>query len=179
MGKDKKRDKYEKELAKLHETDEEKRARRLAKKAKKEAKRGADPALSEYTNEANPWGDSHLTEGFVWGKKLEKDRTNGVADSGSREAQKRRRAELAVELQKVKRARELREAEKEAWEEERRMLEREREQMAYVDNEQREDRFQLEQSKLRAHIRVREGRARPIDVLSESLALLADDCPPE
>ena len=179
MGKDKKRDKYEKELAKLHETDEEKRARRLAKKAKKEAKRGADPALSEYTNEANPWGDSHLTEGFVWGKKLEKDRTNGVADSGSREAQKRRRAELAVELQKVKRARELREAEKEAWEDERRMLEREREQMAYVDNEQREDRFQLEQSKLRAHIRVREGRARPIDVLSESLALLADDCPPE
>ena len=36
MGKDKKKDKYEKELAKLHETDEEKRARRLAKKAKKE-----------------------------------------------------------------------------------------------------------------------------------------------
>lgn len=179
MGKDKKKDKYEKELAKLNETEEEKRARRLAKKAKKEAKRQGVPEMAGYSNDANPWGDANLGDNFVWGKKLERDKANGIKDSGSREAQKRRRAELAVELEKVKRAREVRETEKEAWEEERRLLEREREQMAYVDNEQREDRFQLEQTKLRAHIRVREGRARPIDILAESITLLEDDCAPE
>ena len=58
-------------------------------------------------------------------------RAAGVADSSSSAAQKRKRAELAVELEKVKHAREQREAEKEAWEEERRLLDREREQMDF------------------------------------------------
>ena len=92
---------------------------------------------------------------------------------------KRRRAEQLQELEKVKRARLDREREREEWEEEKRLLEREREQMAFVDNEKREEEFQLKQSHLRAHIRVGEGRARPIDMLSESLTLLHDELEPD
>ena len=83
------------------------------------------------------------------------------------------------ELKKVKRAREQREVEREQQEQERRLIERERESMAFDDNERREDEFQLQQTVLRAHIRVQEGRAKPVDVLSESLSLLRDDLPAE
>ena len=76
------------------------------------------------------------------------------------------------ELKKVKRAREQREVERKQQEPERRLIERERESMAFDDNERREDEFQLQQTVLRAHIRVQEGRAKPVDVLSESLSLL-------
>jgi len=171
--------KADKQLAKQHETDEEKRERRLAKKAAKEARRGDDTQVAGYSNETNPWNDPNLTEQFRWGKKVERDRSRGIEESTSREAQKRKRMELAVELDKVKRSREEREREKEAWEEERRMLEREREQMAFADNEKREDEFQFQQTKERAHIRTKEGRARPIDVLCESLTLLDPDLDPE
>mmetsp|Transcript_44369 Transcript_44369/g.73606 ORF Transcript_44369/g.73606 Transcript_44369/m.73606 type:complete len:610 (-) Transcript_44369:413-2242(-) len=169
----------EKELAKLKETDEEKRARRQAKKAAKALKREEQSQVGGYTNEANPWNDPNLSEQFAWGKKQEKDRARGIPDFASKEAQKRKREELEAELRKVKYAREQREAEKEAFEEERRMLDREREQMAFVDNEKREDEFQFAQSKERAKIRSKEGRARSIDLVCESLTLFDDGMTPE
>mmetsp|Transcript_57509 Transcript_57509/g.132076 ORF Transcript_57509/g.132076 Transcript_57509/m.132076 type:complete len:622 (-) Transcript_57509:437-2302(-) len=170
-------DKAERQLAKLTETEEEKRARRLAKKAAKSARQAESSEVAGYTNATNPWNDPNLTEQFVWGKKQEKEgRTHEVV---SRQAQKRRREELAEELEKVKYAREQREREKDAFEEERRLLEREREQMAFVDNEKREDDFQHQQSKRRALIRQQEGRARPIDHLCASLTLLEPDIKPE
>lgn len=174
-----KRRKEEKEFRKQHETVEEKRVRRLAKKAAKAEHKRESADIGGYTNEANPWNDSNLTNQFVWDKKVEKDRAAGVPDSASSAAQKRKRGELAVELEKVKHAREQRAAEKEAWEEERRLLDREREQMDFHEHEKREDEFQLGQTLLRAHIRVREGRAKPIDMLSESLGLLRSECTAE
>ena len=174
--KDKKRHKAEKELLKQNETEEEKRARRLAKKAAKAERRAEDAEMGGYSNETNPWNDPNLTRQFTWDKKVEKSRAAGVHEATSAAAQKRKRAELAVELEKVKRSREEREAEKEAWEEERRLLDREREQMDFHEHEKREDEFQLDQTRLRAHIRVREGRAKPIDTLSESLSLLRPEC---
>ena len=168
--------KRERELEKLHETEDEKRARRLAKKAAKAEKQRA--LLGGYSNESNPWNDASLTDQFVWSKKVDKDRTMGIS-SDSAEAQKRRREAQVEELKKVKRAREQREVEREQQEQERRLIERERESMAFDDNERREDEFQLQQTVLRAHIRVQEGRAKPVDVLSESLSLLRDDLPAE
>ena len=41
---------------------------------------------------ANPWNDPNLAEGFVWGKKVEKDRARGVVEDTSREAAKRTQA---------------------------------------------------------------------------------------
>jgi hypothetical protein len=111
----------------------------------------------------------------VWGKKVEKDvKVHGEAAIAD-DALKRRRQEQLRELEKAKRARVEREAEREAWEKEKEMLEREREQMAYYENEKREEQFQLKQSSLRARIRVGEGRAKPIDLVADTLALLDPD----
>ena len=184
------------------ETDEEKRARRLAKKAAKRAKESA--AMGGYADDDNPWNgaslhlahlpdcmadssafllaDPNLTEQFVWGKKVERERkVNGsAADSASSaEVLKRKRMDQLRELEKAKQARVQREQEREAWEAERVMLEREREQMAFADNEKREEEFQLKQTYLRARIRAGEGRGKPIDLLSESLSLLFDDADPD
>ena len=165
------------------ETDEEKRARRLAKRERKRA-RDEQQLIPGYSNDANRWNDPNLASTFVWKRKEEKvgrggaDAHGGGSSSDSRvsaEQLKRRREEQLRELEKVKRAREEREAEKLAWEQEKEMLEREREQMAYVDNEKREEEFMLKQTRMRAHIRVGEGRAKPIDLLSESLTLLLPD----
>ena len=54
------------------ETEDEKRARRLAKKEAKRARESEQ--LAGYSNEANPWNDPHLADAFVWGKKIEKVR---------------------------------------------------------------------------------------------------------
>ena len=169
--KDKKQDK---EVAKQHETDEEKRVRRNAKKAAKDIKKEEEAQVAGYSNQDNPWHDPNLAEAFVWGKKVDKDRSRGVEEM-TKDGKKRQRLEMQVELEKVKRAREQREVDKEAYEEERRLLDRDREQMAFADHAKREDEFQLEQSKVRAKRRVQEGRAKPIDVLADSLALLDED----
>jgi hypothetical protein len=152
------------------ETDEEKRARRLAKKATKRERESE--SLAGYSNDANPWNDPNLGEAFVWGKKEDRDKKMHGEPVVEHDSHKRRRAEQLKELEKVKKSREDREREREEWEAEKLLLEREREQMAFVENEKREEEFQLKQTHLRAHIRVGEGRAKPIDVLSESLQLL-------
>ena len=119
MCKHKKKDKKrEKERLKEEETEEEKRARRLAKKAAKAAKRQESSQVAGYSNQDNPWNDPNLAESFVWGKKVEKDRARGVEEL-SREGQKRKKLEMQMELEKVKRAREQREIDREAYEEER------------------------------------------------------------
>lgn len=50
-----------------------------------------------YTDQDNPFGDSNVTERFVWGKKLEKQIQSGVdvKDLGAR-AEKRRQDERLV-----------------------------------------------------------------------------------
>jgi hypothetical protein len=50
---------------------ESKHKRKAEKQAKKVAK------LLGYTNETNPFGDSNLLKPFVWGKKVEKEKTTG------------------------------------------------------------------------------------------------------
>ena len=103
--KDKKRDK---ERAKHEETDDEKRARRNAKHEAKAVKRQEDAQVAGYSNQDNPWNDPHLAESFVWGKKTDKDRSRGVEELNT-EGHKRKKLEMQVELEKVKRAREQRE----------------------------------------------------------------------
>ena len=127
----------------------------------------------------SPHLDPNLGDQFVWAKKDERDRKLHGEAAASADAIKRRRADQLRELEKAKRARVEREQEREVWEAEKLLLEREREQMAFVDNEKREEEFQLRQTRLRAHIRAGEGRGKPIDLLSESLSLLHDDVDPE
>eukprot|EP00850_Spirogloea_muscicola_P014898 SM000110S18905 [mRNA] locus=s110:182121:189533:+ [translate_table: standard] len=155
---------------------EEYLARKMQKKALKLAKRMKQQSVSGYTNDNNPFGDANLTEKFVWRKKIDKDLLTGNLDTRelSLKAEKRRQVEREVEIEKVRKRREEREMEKAQHEEEMNMLARERAKAEFIDWEKKEDEFHFEQAKVRANIRLREGRAKPIDVLSKNLNL-ADD----
>ena len=87
-----------KEHAKSTETDAEKRERRLAKKAKKAEKRKDSEKIAGYTNEMNPFGDTQLTERFVWHKKAD---ALGDQPKLSREQEKRQRVQRLEEVAKV------------------------------------------------------------------------------
>eukprot|EP00850_Spirogloea_muscicola_P022229 SM000283S10701 [mRNA] locus=s283:51650:59132:- [translate_table: standard] len=160
----------------VEEELEEYLARKMQKKALKLAKRMKQQSVSGYTNDNNPFGDANLTEKFVWRKKIDKDLLTGNMDARelSLKAEKRRQVEREVEIEKVRKRREEREMEKAQHEEEMNMLARERAKAEFMDWEKKEDEFHFEQAKVRANIRLREGRAKPIDVLSKNLNL-ADD----
>nr|XP_018486655.1 PREDICTED: cactin-like [Raphanus sativus] len=146
----------------------------MAKKAQKKALRAAKKlkthSVSGYSNDSNPFGDSNLTETFVWRKKIEKDVHHGVPlDEFSVKAEKRRRGERMTEVEKVKKRREERAVEKARHEEEMALLARERARAEFQDWEKKEDEFHFDQSKVRSEIRLREGRLKPIDVLCKHL----------
>ncbi|KAE8098428.1 hypothetical protein FH972_016494 [Carpinus fangiana] len=146
----------------------------MAKKAKKKAMRVAKKlkaqTVSGYSNDSNPFGDSNLNEKFVWGKKIERDVSQGVPlDEFSAKAEKKRQRERMAEIEKVKKRREERAIEKAQHEEEMAMLARERARAEFQDWEKKEEEFHFDQSKVRSEIRLREGRTKPIDVLYKQL----------
>eukprot|EP00741_Cyanophora_paradoxa_P009528 tig00001501_g9228.t1 len=149
--KEEKRAKKEKEKkrSKLDETPEERRARRLAKKQKKEAKR-AEKERSSKKEDKSFFGYTNDNNPF--------------GDSNLKEQFERerlRREELRREIDKVKKRREEREEEKMRWEEEREW-------------EKKEDEFHLKQAIIRSEIRIKEGRAKPIDIIAKNLHLDKD-----
>ncbi|XVE61589.1 hypothetical protein DITRI_Ditri06bG0052700 [Diplodiscus trichospermus] len=153
---------------------EEEIAEYMAKKAQKKAMRAAKKlkaaTVSGYSNDSNPFGDSNLNEKFVWRKKIERDVTQGVPlDMFSVKAEKKRQKERMAEIEKVKKRREERALEKAQHEEEMAMLARERARAEFQDWEKKEEEFHFDQSKVRSEIRLREGRMKPIDVLSKHL----------
>ncbi|XP_027938055.1 cactin-like isoform X2 [Vigna unguiculata] len=107
---------------------------------------------------------------FVWRKKIERDVSQGVSiDTFSVKAEKKRQIERMAEIEKVKKRREERALEKARHEEEMALLARERARAEFQDWEKKEEEFHFDQSKVRSEIRLREGRARPIDVLTKHL----------
>ncbi|XP_056859725.1 splicing factor Cactin isoform X1 [Raphanus sativus] len=145
-------------------------ARKAQKKALRAAKKLKTQSVSGYSNDSNPFGDSNLTETFVWRKKIEKDVHHGVPlEEFSVKAEKRRRVERMTEVEKVKKRREERAVEKARHEEEMALLARERARAEFQDWEKKEDEFHFDQSKVRSEIRLREGRLKPIDVLCKHL----------
>ncbi|KAM5559651.1 cactin [Rosa sericea] len=153
---------------------EEQIAEYLAKKAQKKAARVAkklkSKTVSGYSNDSNPFGDSNLNETFVWRKKIERDVSHGVPlDVYSVKAEKQRQRDRMAEIEKVKKRREERALEKAQHEEEMALLARERARAEFQDWEKKEEEFHFDQSKMRSEIRLREGRIKPIDVLSKHL----------
>ncbi|KAL0812409.1 hypothetical protein Bca101_068852 [Brassica carinata] len=145
-------------------------ARKAQKKALRAAKKLKTQSVSGYSNDSNPFGDSNLTETFVWRKKIEKDVHHGVPlEEFSVKAEKRRRGERMTEVEKVKKRREERAVEKARHEEEMALLARERARAEFQDWEKKEEEFHFDQSKVRSEIRLREGRLKPIDVLCKHL----------
>jgi len=163
--------KREKELIKACETPEEKRARRLAKKEAKERKnrekRGWDREYMGYTNADNPYGDEKLLVPFVWHKKLEQQGLNHLSAKEQKSLIKAKQECNKKELEKVKRQRLERERERQERDKEMEMIQREREAEHFKAWEDQEDKFHLEQAKLRSRIRIKDGRAKPIDLLAK------------
>ncbi|KAK3278867.1 hypothetical protein CYMTET_13223 [Cymbomonas tetramitiformis] len=155
-------------------TDEEelkeRKRQKAEKKARKLGKRLQSETIAGYSNESNPFGDTNLTERFVWHKKLEKQINDGmdIKELGLR-AERKRQENRMKEIQSVKKRREERELEKAQAEEEALLLNRERAAAEAADLEKKEEEFHLQQAKERSIIRVKEGRAKPIDVLSKNL----------
>ncbi|RID40156.1 hypothetical protein BRARA_J00220 [Brassica rapa] len=123
-------------------------ARKAQKKALRAAKKLKTQSVSGYSNDSNPFGDSNLTEAFVWRKKIEKDVHHGVPlEEFSVKAEKRRRGERMTEVEKVKKRREERAVEKARHEEEMALLARERARAEFQDWEKKEEEFHFDQSK--------------------------------
>ena len=80
-----------------------------------------------------------------------------------------RKKAIEEEVEKVKRRREEREREQMWMEEEKARMLRMTEEQNHAEWEKNADKFHLEQSRVRAKIRIREGRAKPIDVLAKNL----------
>ncbi|KAK4418800.1 Cactin [Sesamum alatum] len=145
-------------------------AKKAHKKAMKVAKKLKSQTVSGYSNDSNPFGDSNLNEKFVWRKKIERDVTQGVPlDEFSIKAEKKRQRERMAEIEKVKKRREERAIEKAQHEEEMALLARERARAEFQDWEKKEEEFHFDQSKIRSEIRLREGRTKPIDILTKHL----------
>ncbi|KAJ8754214.1 hypothetical protein K2173_002114 [Erythroxylum novogranatense] len=164
---------------KTRKISEEEIAEYLAKKAQRKAMKVAKKlkaqSVSGYSNDSNPFGDSNLNEKFVWRKKIERDVVQGAPlDIFSVKAEKQRQRERMAEIEKVKKRREERALEKARHEEEMAMLARERARAEFQDWEKREEEFHFDQSKIRSEIRLREGRVKPIDVLSKHLNVSDD-----
>ncbi|XP_015282217.1 PREDICTED: cactin isoform X2 [Gekko japonicus] len=171
--------KKQKEMMKALETPEEKRARRLAKKEAKERKKREKMGWGEeymgYTNTDNPFGDNNLLGAFIWSKALEKKGISHLEEKELKDRNKRIQEENRLELQKVKQLRLEREREKAMREQELEMLQREKEAEHFKTWEEQEDNFHLHQAKLRSKIRIRDGRAKPIDLLAKYISAEDDD----
>ncbi|XP_015221015.2 splicing factor Cactin [Lepisosteus oculatus] len=169
----------QREMMKALETPEEKRARRLAKKEAKERKKREKMGWSEeymgYTNADNPFGDNNLLGTFKWQKALEKKGIGHLGEKELKERNKRIQEENRRELQKVKQLRLEREREKAMREQELEMLQREKEAEHFKTWAEQEDNFHLQQAKLRSKIRIRDGRAKPIDLLAKYISAEDDD----
>ncbi|XP_017012967.2 splicing factor Cactin [Drosophila takahashii] len=163
-----------KDELKAQETPEEKRARRLREKQAKEQRRrermGWDNEYQTYSNEDNPFGDSNLTSTFHWGKKLEVEGLSNLSSKTVEVLSLQKQLENRRELEKVKKRRQERELERQVREDDLMMQQRAKEAVQFREWQRQEDQFHLEQARLRSEIRIRDGRAKPIDLLAQYVA---------
>ncbi|RWS28669.1 cactin-like isoform X2 [Leptotrombidium deliense] len=157
---------------KKHKDSKEKNKDSKDKKKDKEATFDWDEEYMGYTNSDNPFGDANLLKTFVWTKKYEK---LGIKDIDPEEIERENRIkqrENKKELEKVKERRLQREREREARLEEMAKAQREKEALQFKEWEKQEDTFHLKQAKLRSQLRIKEGRAKPIDMLARYIDIV-------
>ena len=149
------------DITKALETPEEKRLRRLAKKAAKETKRKLK--LIGYTNEDNPFNDPEFDKPFIWWKKYE---ALGIKNIDEIHADiERIRQSNIDELEKIRKRRQEREKEREERTKEMEARRRDEEAGKFRSWVDGEEQFLFKQAKLRSEVRMKEGRAKPIDWL--------------
>lgn len=104
---------------------------------------------------------------FVWRKKLEKEGLGHLTEAEVKQLNERRKEEHLIELQKVKTRRLEYEHEREQRDEEHQREQFEKEAAKFKRWTDEEDEFHLKQALLRSEIRIRDGRAKPIDLLAK------------
>ena len=106
----------------------------------------------------------------MWRKKIEKSLLDGVdAKDLGLKAEKAKHEQRLLEIEKVKQQREQREKEKMEKEQEREIREREEALIEAVELEKKEEEFHVQQAKMRSDIRVKEGRARAVDLVARNV----------
>lgn len=156
------------------ETSEERAERKRRRKhkhtddAEKRAKAAEVLLYSSEATATNPNGDRD-TEKFKWAKKAEKERKQGLTPTEARKRDEQQRREAEEEIQQLNIRRAEREREQAIREEEEARMARLAESAAMSEWVAKEDDFYLEQSRRRAVIRVRQNRAKPIDLLAINL----------
>ncbi|TRY63850.1 hypothetical protein TCAL_01833 [Tigriopus californicus] len=176
----KRKRKEEKRKLKETETEEERKNRKLLKKEIKALRRLDDDNFSEvevgldeeqtYTNEDNPFGDSQLTNGFKWDKKLQKEGLDKLDERELKKLERLKREKQRQELEKVKTQRMYREKEREDFLYAKELEDRMKENAKYSQWQDKEDEFHLQQAKMRSKIRIQDGRAKPIDLLAKYIS---------
>ncbi|KAJ3192892.1 hypothetical protein HK101_005792 [Irineochytrium annulatum] len=178
--------KRKKKKDKKRETSSERAARKALKKAEKKKLREELQQQNEaqvarqmaaslgYSSTENPFGDNLLHQKFIWVKKREAEVEKGMTAQERARLDARKKEETQMELEKLKRRRAEREIDMQLREQEQLRLQRERDQAALGDWETREDNFHLHQAKVRAQIRIKEGRAKPIDILAMNVSIATD-----
>ncbi|KAG9297551.1 hypothetical protein G9A89_001492 [Geosiphon pyriformis] len=156
----------------------EKKEKRREKKEKRERKerikhqeKQSFIELSAYSDTNNPFNDLNLGQKFDWTKKKERDKKLGISPEEALRLDRERKEETKLELEKLIKRRAEREIEQQLREEELARMQREAESAAMGDWAAKEDEFHLEQAKRRAEIRIKENRAKPIDILAINLRL--------
>lgn len=127
----------------------------------------------------NPFGDANLSQPFIWKKKYEKMGMKDIDPDKIERENKKKLEKNKQELEKVKQRRLERERE---IEERRREQEREqREKEAREGHEwvSQEGNFHLKQAKLRSKLRMKDGRAKPIDLLARYIDVFGERDPSE
>ncbi|WWC89448.1 uncharacterized protein L201_004372 [Kwoniella dendrophila CBS 6074] len=140
--------------------------------ARREAELEQSRALAElsmYSAADNPFHDANLGEQFKWGKKIDKEKKSGLTNEEINRKDAIRRKEAKEELERLNKKRAEREVEMQLREEEENRIKRLAEDEQMKEWILKEDDFQLEQSRRRAGIRLREQRAKAIDFLAINL----------
>lgn len=181
---DRDRDHHRDRSSKRRETSQERRIRKAAKRSEKlkqleesfldeeeegAAQRTAVAELMMYSAEDNPFNDANLGQKFKWGKKEEKERKQGLSREEAEKRDAQRRQEAMAEVEKLNAKRAEREKQAALREEEEARMARLAESAQMASWVAKEDDFHLEQAQRRAVIRVKENRAKPIDLLSINL----------
>lgn len=122
-----------------------------------------------YATETDPTQAGAASQTFKWAKKADRERKMGITPAEARRRDEERRREAEEEIKRLNQKRAEREREQVIREEEEARMARMAESAAMAEWVAKEDDFYLEQSRKRAVIRIREDRAKPIDLLAINL----------
>lgn len=123
--------------------------------------------------EKNAITDEESTK-FIWKRKREQELIQGISIQQRLEHDKHRIKEAQQEIERIKKARELREKERLERDAERARKLRENDELN-GSWEEYEQKFHLDQAKLRAQLRIQNDRTKPIDLIALNLSLATDN----